>query len=497
MKRIFMLFCLLSMLCFCLIGCGKDDQSVQEATISNVLQQLEPSDDTAREETEAFVQEYTKVDYKGLYREEVAKIVIDYHLGTQTSTMNYSIYYYSTKEISGEEAGYIGACLEEAAWLTWGMLTDIGIYSSIYSRYEGDTRWECLYWIGPTDNTAADEFGDVYYYDKFAKAESTDVSVGAGALRWEMMSGSEIDPLDPRPVYEWEAKQQQEAYGSYIQTREYINRSASELLENDSLQTDSSATGSMQDSVLLAIFPDGTWWDIHSQRCNLKATVIDDTTVQIEINWSSGASSNTSWHITGHWNEEEQRLTYKNGIKYENEKESYSDGKGFFYFNSGLLYWADYLENAGMECAFEPPTLSEESQQAYSVEELLGKSANEIIDIYGGGFIEVEPEGDQPYFYYEIGDPYRYIGDSNSRIISTIESFKEGCEIIKGLHVGDDLQKLYETVLKSEGYWLCGDERWYNDSDGKKGWVSFETSQYYYSCYINNNIIKSFSCSLQ
>lgn len=113
-------------------------------------------------------------------------------------------------------------------------------------------------------------------------------------------------------------------------------------------------------------FVDGTWWDLFSQRCNLEMNVIDDETVKIEINWSSGAAYNTVWNIIGKWDADDRQLNYVNGIMNSNEwiegqeepniLRSYTDGSGYFYFKNGYLYWVDNKENAGKDCYFEPPS---------------------------------------------------------------------------------------------------------------------------------------------
>lgn len=102
-----------------------------------------------------------------------------------------------------------------------------------------------------------------------------------------------------------------------------------------------------------------------SQRCNLKTNVIDSETVQIEINWSSGASYNTIWRFVGKWDANTERLNYANGIMLEVEYiegqqepkilREYADGIGYFYFKNGYLYWVDNKDNAGACCYFKPP----------------------------------------------------------------------------------------------------------------------------------------------
>lgn len=113
------------------------------------------------------------------------------------------------------------------------------------------------------------------------------------------------------------------------------------------------------EKVSLDAFAEGTWWDTYSQRCNLTIDVIDDETIAIEINWSSSASENTKWIITAKWDSYWGLLRYENGVK-QNISEAgttvgYEDGSGFFYINSGNLYWVDYKESAGFDCIFEFP----------------------------------------------------------------------------------------------------------------------------------------------
>lgn len=107
----------------------------------------------------------------------------------------------------------------------------------------------------------------------------------------------------------------------------------------------------------LDTFTEGTWWDTDSQRCHLTIETINDETVRIEINWSSSASENTRWIITAKWDSYFGLLRYEEGIR-QNINDTgtsivYDDGSGFFYINSGKLYWVDYRESAGFNCAFE------------------------------------------------------------------------------------------------------------------------------------------------
>ena len=126
-----------------------------------------------------------------------------------------------------------------------------------------------------------------------------------------------------------------------------------------------SSESNSENGTCLADFKNGIWRDLWSQWCNLKMDVIDNETVQIEINWSSGAAYNTVWHITGKWDANTGRLNYENGIMLDVEYvegqqdaiilRDYADGTGYFYFKDGYLYWVDHKENAGADCYFEPP----------------------------------------------------------------------------------------------------------------------------------------------
>ena len=140
---------------------------------------------------------------------------------------------------------------------------------------------------------------------------------------------------------------------------------------------------------------------------------------------------------------------------------------------------------------------NQEIEKTYLVEELLGKSAAEIIAIYGQSYIEITPEGDPPYFYYETGVPYRFVGNAQSTQIRSINANTNGCCIIPNAYIGDSLGSLEFVVLNSGKYTYYPEDNWYTDAEGEYGWVSFIGNGYRYTCYVVNKVVKSFECNIE
>lgn len=135
--------------------------------------------------------------------------------------------------------------------------------------------------------------------------------------------------------------------------------------------------------------------------------------------------------------------------------------------------------------------------KVYTVEELLGKSASEIIAIYGTDYTEVVPEGDPPYFHYGDAVPYRFIGTAESEVIFSITSRAAGCEMLPGICVGDSLASLEAAAAAQESYEFFPVENWYDEGGGKYGWATFIGEKFHYSCYIKDDVLASFECWLR
>lgn len=196
---------------------------------TSVLKEVRLDDAFEISLTEEFIKAFKEVDYRDIYNPKTDRIIIHYLSPSSTSAFaeeQYAIEYYSVRNISGEDAGYIGACAEEAAWLLWGIY-DSGIRPTIWSEYkQNEGPYKCLYSFGYRNNLGADEFGDLYYNDKFSIQNWSDLEATAGPNIWRELQGTDIDPTSPAPVYEWEAMQKQAMYDSYIETRNYLNKNA-------------------------------------------------------------------------------------------------------------------------------------------------------------------------------------------------------------------------------------------------------------------------------
>lgn len=106
----------------------------------------------------------------------------------------------------------------------------------------------------------------------------------------------------------------------------------------------------------------GEWGDTISQRCFMTIEVLDDSTCFIQINWSSGASEDTQWNMTGNYNSSTGEIEYYDGTSFNYvytddgdviEDLLYTDGTGKFYFSDGYLNWQDDVEQVGDRCLFE------------------------------------------------------------------------------------------------------------------------------------------------
>ena len=106
----------------------------------------------------------------------------------------------------------------------------------------------------------------------------------------------------------------------------------------------------------------GTWWDMNSLRCHMDINHIDSNRFNIEIEWGSGADTNTEWYMTGTYNDERGDITYSDCVMQTVQilesgesavLESYENGRGNFIISDGYLYWNDEMENAGANCYFQ------------------------------------------------------------------------------------------------------------------------------------------------
>ena len=151
------------------------------------------------------------------------------------------------------------------------------------------------------------------------------------------------------------------------------------------------------------------------------------------------------------------------------------------------------LTGCGKEPA--PPAHEDITPKVYTVEELTGLSAAEIIAIYGEDYTEVVPEGDPPYFYYK-DTPYHFIGKPDDAVICAVSSDVAGTEMLDTICVGDSLASLEAAAMTIEGYEYFPAEAWYDEGNGKYGWAVIQGETHQYSCYIKDEVLTSFECRL-
>lgn len=114
----------------------------------------------------------------------------------------------------------------------------------------------------------------------------------------------------------------------------------------------------------------GEWEDTFSMRCHMTIECDDGIYYSIEINWAASAFENYRWVLTGTYDEEEEGIVYMGGCIYEDysgdevmTETLYKFGEGVIYIGrKGMLYWEDYLEDAGADCVFEKLDYEEENE---------------------------------------------------------------------------------------------------------------------------------------
>ena len=106
----------------------------------------------------------------------------------------------------------------------------------------------------------------------------------------------------------------------------------------------------------------GHWGDSIGQRCMMQIDYHDNQFF-FELSWGNGASSTAKWSFTGSYDGYANAVSYSNGRHYTEEYlESgemietvhYTNGSGYFFIShDGYMYWEDFTENRGTNCAFE------------------------------------------------------------------------------------------------------------------------------------------------
>lgn len=110
----------------------------------------------------------------------------------------------------------------------------------------------------------------------------------------------------------------------------------------------------------------GDWYDTVSQSCFMTIEALDDNTCFIQINWSSSASGDSQWNMTGQYNSSTGELEYYDGTVFDYvytedddiiEDLLYIEGTGKLYFSDGYLNWQDDTEQVGARCLFEKDSI--------------------------------------------------------------------------------------------------------------------------------------------
>lgn len=106
----------------------------------------------------------------------------------------------------------------------------------------------------------------------------------------------------------------------------------------------------------------GTWMDKNSGRCYMEIVSFDGVNFSIDINQADGANNNMHWILSGQYDEVVEGIRYC-GSKVNEfytddgeriDTEIYVDGDGLIAMgNEDILYWYDYNEQRGEDCAFE------------------------------------------------------------------------------------------------------------------------------------------------
>lgn len=107
---------------------------------------------------------------------------------------------------------------------------------------------------------------------------------------------------------------------------------------------------------------EGSWMDEWSQRAGLNIQKTGLNTAKVTVQWSSSYRETSEWVFNCKWDSNTGILAYENGKSREcyyddntnnlYKELEYDDGSGYFYLDSGYLYWVDEKEDAGADCRF-------------------------------------------------------------------------------------------------------------------------------------------------
>ena len=96
---------------------------------------------------------------------------------------------------------------------------------------------------------------------------------------------------------------------------------------------------------------EGSWMDEWSQRAGLNIQKTGLNTAKVTVQWSSSYRETSEWVFNCKWDSNKGILTYENGKSWEcyyddntnnlYKELEYDDGSGYFYLDSGYLYWVD------------------------------------------------------------------------------------------------------------------------------------------------------------
>ena len=150
-----------------------------------------------------------------------------------------------------------------------------------------------------------------------------------------------------------------------------------------------------------------------------------------------------------------------------------------------------------VETAPETTTNVTQGQEATLLpEDLLGKSPQELIALFGNDYKEVVPEGDPSYFYFEGACPYHFCGNIDDEKIYFLQCQESGSGILPGLQIGSTVEELEVWAEGSDREYTPADT-WYETAGIQYGWAFIMGKGYNYSLYIKDNMIFSFECWME
>ncbi len=228
--KIITISAIIAVMVFLCGGCGEKPKSS--------LDDVQPSSDIDKSFTEDFTSKLVELDYKQIYDEKNDKINVVSNSpikGVSTFTEEqFSISYYSLKDLLPEDIGYLVALMEETAWYEYSPF-DTGIRISIFSnciakdnnagndKKVGVNFDYTYYSFEYKTNMQDDEYGDRYTYNKFAAQEFDDIDIFPRYDIVKKYTGNGVDPFNQSNLENWQYEQLTILFNSYSEERIHFN----------------------------------------------------------------------------------------------------------------------------------------------------------------------------------------------------------------------------------------------------------------------------------